>query len=67
MGALFGGASSPPTPPPMPILAPPTPMPIPDKDEERAAALREDAIANAGKTTRQSTIIGGLDNGEKLG
>ncbi len=67
-GGLFGGAPSPPPPPPMPVLATPTPMPTPDPDAEKRAAYKANVIAQAGKTTRQSTIIGGLneDNG-KLG
>lgn len=69
MGALFsgGGPSAPPPPPPMPVLAPPTPMPVPDKDEERRAALKEMAVARAGKTTQASTIIGGGMNQDALG
>jgi hypothetical protein len=45
----------------MPVLQQPAPMPVPDKDVERQAALKEMAIARAGKTTRQDTIIGGND------
>lgn len=70
MASLFGGGSpAPPPPPPMPALTPPTPMPVPDKDEERTAAFKQMAVANAGKTTRASTIIGGLSgsDGETLG
>jgi hypothetical protein len=34
-------------------------MPVPDKDAQTAAAYKQMVVANAGKTTRQNTIIGG--------
>lgn len=50
--------SAPPPPPPMPVLAPPTPMPVPDPEAQRIAAIKDQAVARVGKTTRQNTIIG---------
>lgn len=67
-GGLFGGGGSPPPAPPMPVLAQPTPMPVPDPDAEKRAAYKANVAAMAGKTTRQSTIIGGFDdNSQRLG
>lgn len=58
-GIFGGGAPASPPPPPQPVLEQPAPMPVPDKDAQTAAAYKQMVVANAGKTTRQNTIIGG--------
>lgn len=72
MAGLFGGGgggqAAIPPPPPMPVLAQPAPMPVPDPDEQKRAAYKANVLQAAGKTTRASTIIGGMsDDSGKLG
>lgn len=66
MAGLFGGGQQAApvvqqVPVEQPVLAQPAPMPVPDPEAQRRAALKADAIAAAGKTTRENTIIGSND------
>jgi hypothetical protein len=63
MAGLLGGGGGPPRPPDPPQLEKPQVMPIKDPEADRQQAIREQARAISGKTTRRNTIIGSDDEG----
>lgn len=63
MAGLLGGGGAPPAAPQPPQLEKPMVMPIKDPIADKQQAIRDQARAMAGKTTRRNTIIGGDDEG----